>query len=279
VVLRVEDLDGPRVKRGAAEQAIETLRWLGIDWDDGPHRQVNDLTPYRQALASLAAGGHVYPCRCTRSQLLAAELSAPNAGDHELRYPGVCRPGDAVRFQFDQPEHRDAAWRVRTPDEAVRFVDRFSGEQVFNPQEDVGDFVVATKAGTPSYQLAVVVDDARQGVTDVVRGDDLLPSTPRQMLLYRLLGLGTPPRYTHLPIVVGSDGRRLAKRHGDTRVDTYRQRGIPAERLIGLIAEWCGFGPRRPMHRDEFAAGLELSRMPRSAITFTNADDDWLRKA
>lgn len=276
VLLRIEDLDGPRVKSGAAEHAIETLRWLGLDWDEGPVYQSADPAPYRAALERLVADGVAYPCRCTRSQILAASLSAPNAGDHELRYPGTCRPSPGERVDAALLDDPGVSWRFRAPDVDVLFDDAFAGPQSFRPQGEVGDFLVATKNGQPSYQLAVVVDDARQGVTQVVRGDDLLSCTSRQLLLYRQLDLGPLPAYTHVPIVLGEDGRRLAKRHGDTRVSSYRDRGAAPERVVGLLAEWCGFGQREPMSAAAFAERFDLSKLPSTTITFAAADDAWL---
>ncbi|MEM9185872.1 MAG: tRNA glutamyl-Q(34) synthetase GluQRS [Planctomycetota bacterium] len=277
VLLRIEDLDGPRIKAGAVDQAIRTLRWLGLDWDAGPVHQSHDLQPYQAALQALAQAGKAYPCRCTRAEIAAAAaLSAPHADAHDVRYSGACRPRRTAPIDFQQTAGVRAAWRVRTPDAAVRFVDGFRGEVSHNVQQSVGDFVVATKAGLPSYQLAVVVDDARQGVTHVVRGDDLLTSTPRQLLLYDRLGLGDPPGYFHLPMVLGEDGRRLAKRHGDTRVDYYRRRGISPQRVLGLLAEWSGLGPRQPMTASEFCRQFELGRAPADPSVFKPEDDAWL---
>ena len=276
VLMRIEDLDGPRIKADAAALAVDVLAWLGLDWDEGPIHQTADLAPYRAALEQLVAQGDAYPCRCTRSQILAASLSAPHAGDHELRYPGTCRPAAGERVDAALLDDPTCAWRLVTPDAEVPFDDAFRRRAVFNPQREVGDFLVATKGGQPSYQLAVVVDDARQWVTHVVRGDDLLGSTSRQLLLYERLGAGAPPAYTHLPIVIGADGRRLAKRHGDTRISHYRERGVSPERVIGLLAEWSGLGPRREMTAARFAAEFRLDRLPPATAMFTDADDRWL---
>jgi glutamyl-tRNA synthetase len=277
VVLRIDDLDGPRVKPHAARDAIETLRWLGLDWDEGPHYQTHDTAPYRAALRHFVERGNAYPCRCTRSQVLAASLSAPHAGEHELHYPGTCRGSVATEADFDSP---DVAWRLLTPDESIGFVDELAGPQSFNPHHEVGDFLVATKGGAPSYQLATVIDDSRQGVDQVVRGDDLLASTARQLLLYERLEAivgASRPRYTHLPLVVGEDGRRLAKRHGDTRLDAYRKAGVAPERVVGLLAEWCGLGARQPMDARGFCERFDLAALPRHAVVLTAADDVWLR--
>ena len=266
IVLRIEDLDGPRVKPGAAEQAIDVLGWLGMDWDDGPMYQRGDLAPYREALDVLSRKRLTYPCTCTRKDIAAA-LSAPH--EHELRYPGTCRD--------KPPNDGEAAVRVTIPDEAITFDDWFAGPRSINVQQQVGDFVVATKAGLPAYQLAVVVDDARQGVTDIVRGDDLLDSTARQLWLQRFLGAASPPRYCHLPLVLGPDGRRLAKRHGDTRITTYRERGCTAERVVGLLAHWCGIiDEREEMSANQFLDRFDLDRVPRGSITFIEDDDAWL---
>lgn len=277
VLLRVEDLDGPRIKAGASEHAVETLRWLGLDWDDGPVYQSRDTSPYRAALEQLIDAGLAYPCRCTRSQILAASLSAPNQGDHELRYPGTCRPkpGEPVdRTLLDDPT---VSWRFVTPDEPVPFDDRFAGPQSFHPQREVGDFLVATKDCQPSYQLAVVADDARQGVTQVVRGDDLLSCTSRQLLLYRALGLGPEPAYTHVPLILGEDGRRLAKRHGDTRVSHYRDAGVPAERVLGLLGAWSGVANDGELCLTDLLGRFDLGRLPRTPVTFKPDEDRKLR--
>lgn len=279
VVLRIEDLDGPRIKDQADTLAIDLLRWLGMDWDDGPYYQANDLAPYHAALSKLMEQGLIYPCTCTRKDIQEAQ-SAPHDDGHELRYPGTCRPTSDEERLTDGGEllkESRQAWRVIVPDEAIGFVDRLHGPQEVDVHGQVGDFIVASKAGLPAYQLAVVIDDARQGVTQVVRGDDLIRSTGRQLLLYRLLGLGPVPAYTHLPLVLGDDGRRLAKRHGDTRLDHYRELGVPAERIIGLIAYWSGVATERvAMDARAFAGGFSLDRLGREPVTFTKEDEAWL---
>jgi glutamyl-tRNA synthetase len=277
VVLRVEDLDTPRVKAGVIELTIDLLGWLGMDWDEGPVVQSADLSPYRAAMERLAERGLVYPCAMTRKEVEGA-ASAPQEGSHEVVFPASLRPGSVPRgFADDAP-----SWRLAVGPGEVGFVDGFAGAQSFEISRTIGDFIVWTRRdggrpGQPAYQLAVVVDDARQGVTRVVRGDDLLESAARQLLLYRALGLSPEPTYLHLPLVRGRDGRRLAKRHGDTRLDSYRARGVRAERVIGLVAYWSGVvASRREMSSEEFQAGLEVHRIPRAGVTFTPEDEAWL---
>lgn len=273
VWLRIEDLDTPRVKAGADLQAISQLQWLGLDWDAGPVWQSHDLAPYRRALARL----DIYPCTCTRHEL----ASAPNEGDHELRYPGLCagRGREGVPPPLDPALGRQAAqaWRLRVPPGPVAYADGRRGALSCDIAAQVGDFVLATKMNLPSYQLAVVVDDAAQGVTQVVRGCDLLDSTARQTLLYRLLGLPAPA-FTHLPLVRGADGLRLAKRHGDTRLSAYQAGGVAPERVLGLIAFWAGWIPeRRPCSLADLLARCTLETVPLDTIPFSAEDDRWLR--
>jgi len=277
IVLRVEDLDGPRVKAGASEEAIDVLQWLGIDWDAGPFTQRSDLAPYRTALERLAVQGDIYPCRCTRKEIEAASLSAPHGDEHELRYPGTCRSATPTPLPPEALAKQGVAWRLRVPDGATTFIDQVAGEHSHDIAATTGDFLVATKEGLPSYQLAVVVDDARQAIDRIVRGDDLLASTHRQLLLQERLGIAPPPEYYHLPLVIGEDGRRLAKRHGDSRISHYRELGATPERILGLLAEWCGLGTRRNQSAAEFLAAFDLANLPRTPIVFTADDDAWLR--
>lgn len=288
IVVRIEDLHTPRTKRGADKQAIEDLGWLGLDWDEGPYYQAADPAPYRDALVRLERQSLIYPCRCSRRDIERA-ASAPHADDHEMRYPGTCRPKSSESkpiacgcgwsvCALDPELEVPAAWRVVVPDEPVVFEDQIRGRVERNVQRQVGDFVVATKARLPAYQLAVVVDDVRQGVTEVVRGDDLLDSTARQIWLYRYLFRDrTLPRWWHLPLVVGPDGRRLAKRHGDTRLAFYREKGVPPERIIGLLAHWAGVLPRpEPMSADDFGSIFNVTRLAREPVTMTAAHHQWL---
>jgi glutamyl-tRNA synthetase len=236
LVLRIEDIDSPRVKAGAAQQACDDLQWLGLDWDGDPIVQTERLPIYQSALQRLQAQELVYPCTCTRGDIDAA-ASAPHLELEGPAYPGTC----SHRTVADASAITDRlfAWRFRVTDSPA-FVDGLRGPISVDLRQIGGDFVVWKSSQTPAYQLAVVVDDAAQGVTEVIRGDDLIPSTPRQLLLYRALGF-PPPQFTHLPLVVGPDGRRLAKRHGDSRLATLRDAGVKPESVLGLLAWSCGW--------------------------------------
>jgi glutamyl-tRNA synthetase len=212
-----------------------------------------------------------FACALTRREIEEA-LSAPHGG--EVRYDASLRPtGPTPSFE----PNAETNWRLKTGAEIVRLTDGFRGLVETNPAEEIGDFVIWTKAGVPAYQLAVVVDDARQQVTQVVRGDDLLTSTGRQILLQRALHLAPEPTYTHLPLVVGPDGRRLAKRHGDTRLVAYREQGVKPQRVIGLLAAWCGI-TREPieMTAQEFVQRLRLRDVPPEPTVFTAENEAWL---
>jgi glutamyl-tRNA synthetase len=280
ILLRIEDLDGPRIKRGADAQLMEDLRWLGLNWDQGPTFQSSHTNVYHETVEKLLSARLAYPCICSRKEV-ATSASAPHAEDGAAVYPGTCRD------QYDSVESaqhvggRTPAIRFRVPDQSVEFNDRFAGPQQFDPCRELGDFVIAKADRTPAYQLAVVVDDHTMNVTNVVRGDDLLDSTPRQMLLYRALGWERSiPAYWHLPLIVGTDGRRLAKRHGDSRLATYRDRGVEPRRVVSLLARWSGIkDPPAHLHPADLIASFRLENLPKKPIIFTPQDDAWLLSA
>jgi glutamyl-tRNA synthetase len=293
IILRIEDLDGPRVKPMADRQAVEDLQWLGLDWDSPAIHQSARIHLYAAAIETLICTAHVYACVCTRKEVEVA-ASAPHAEDGSTIYPGTCRDRFATVQDAWRASGRAPALRFRVPPGVVRFHDQVRGPQAVDVAAQLGDFVIAKAGGsqegggegwTPAYQLAVVVDDAEMGVTDVVRGDDLLESAPRQILLYRALGMAERvPRYYHLPLVVGGDGRRLAKRHGDTRLSYYRQLGVPPERVLALLACWCGIDVEKDsVSRDELLRQMlerfRLESLPPGPIVFGEADDVWLREA
>lgn len=277
VLMRMEDLDGPRVKPEAVAESLDVLAWLGLRWDEPMMYQSDRHPEYEKALAALAAAGWAYPCVCTRKDVEQA-ASAPHADEAAPAYPGTCRGRFASAERAEAETGRPASWRVRVPEEPVEFEDAFAGPQRFDLRREGGDFVVFRKQGLAAYQLAVAVDDADSGVDAIVRGDDLLDSAARQIHLRRLLGLTPEPTHWHLPLVVGPDGRRLAKRHGDTRISRYRELGAPPERVLGLIGRWSGaWAERREATMEELIARFELTRLPRGPVTFTGEDDAFLR--
>lgn len=277
ILMRIEDIDGPRIKAGSDTQLLDDLRWLGLDWDSDVIFQTQRLSLYAQAIATLLAGRQAYPCVCTRREVELA-ASAPHAEDGAVIYPGTCRNRFADIAEAVELSGRAPAIRFRVPDQDLTFVDQLHGVIKLNPERDLGDFVIAKADGTPAYQLAVVVDDADAGVNEIVRGDDLLDSTPRQILIYRALGLENRiPRYWHLPLVVGADGRRLAKRHGDTRLSSYRELGVAPGRILALLARWSGITVSSDVSATDLLGQFDPARLPRQPVIFTPADDAWLR--
>ena len=275
-MLRVEDLDGPRVKVGADRQAMEDLRWLGLDWDEGPVYQSARGQIYRAAVERLLAEGKAYACVCTRREVELA-ASAPHAEDAASVYPGTCRGKFKSMRDAELASGRAPVVRFAVPDERVEFLDGFSGVCGFDVAKELGDFVIQKADGTAAYQLAVVIDDAEMGVTDVVRGDDLVDSTPRQMLLYRALDMADRiPAYWHLPLVVGTDGRRLAKRHGDTRLAHYRRKGVRAARIVAMLARWSGMEVGEETSARELLGQFDLARVPRRPIAFDHLEEQRL---
>ncbi len=254
IVLRLEDLDLGRVKEGAHAATIEDMRWIGVDWDGEPEIQSRDLAPYRAALSQLAAAGRTFRCDRSRAEIRSA-ASAPHAEDGETRYPPELRPPEPWFREIDAwgADAWQANHRMRVDPAPERVHDEFLGERVFDPGLEAGDLVVWTKLGVPAYQLAVVVDDARHGVTDVVRGDDLLASAARQQLIARALGL-PHARWWHVPLAYGEDGKRLAKRHGSHSLAAMRAAGVAPERVIGWCARSLGLCGRREISAREFLA-------------------------
>ena len=253
LIMRMEDLDHPRDKPGAAQAALDELKWLGFDWDV-EFVQSERKAKYREALEALKAQGLVYPCTCSRRDVEAAQ-SAPHAGE-QLHYPGTCRgrhpvyvPGACWRFKVEAPC-------------LVEFDDVFAGRQRMDVAAKLGDFPLARDEFGAGYTLAAAVDDAEMGITEVVRGDDLIPATPPQILVQRALGLATPA-YCHLPLLVGTDGRRLAKRHGDSRIAAYRGQGLAPEAIVGYLAWRSGLVPENaPVTLASLLPHFSLARIP-----------------
>ena len=299
VIFRMEDLDHPKDKPGAAAQAVEDLRWLGFDWDE-EYVQSKRKHVYRAALEALHP--LVYPCVCSRRDVEAAQ-SAPHAGE-QLYYPGTCRGrfkswGEALEFKRRVAESQGATaglspclrasvfkpcWRFRVvPDTVVAFDDVFAGHFEQDVSRTLGDFPLARDEFGAGYTLACTVDDLLMGVTEVVRGDDLLAATPAQILLAKALTpfaikhRGTEARrdsetpclrasvlkHLHVPLVVGKDGKRLAKRHGDTRISSYREAGKTPEEILGFLAASCGWAkPDERISLADLVPRFDLTTIP-----------------
>jgi glutamyl-tRNA synthetase len=300
LVLRMEDIDTPRVVPGAARAIIEDLRWLGLDWDEGPdvggphapYVQSARMASYAQSLHELSASDLVFPCTCSRKEI-AAVASAPH-GDLGPVYPGTCRP-DASRDQqgarlraheqrspaLRAQDHGSPALHVSDPldpvprlseqrSPALRF--KMAVGEAFDDvlhgrfaQPVTDDFVLRRGDGVYAYQLAVVVDDSAMQISEVVRGDDLLSSTPRQLALYRALG-AEPPAFLHVPLLLRLDGERLSKRNGAPSIAEYRAAGITPQRILGLMAHSLGLADQvEPLSAQALIPRFDLARLPRAA--------------
>ena len=263
-LLRIEDLDAPRCPKRLADQCLSDLRFLGFDWDEPPLYQSERTEIYQQAFDRLQAMNLLYPCFCTRAQLHAAQ--APNLGDREPVYNRACAALTPEEIA-ERAKTRTPAMRLRVPDEDVSFVDGHFGPVCENLERDCGDVILRRSDGLFAYQLAVVVDDALSGVTEIVRGRDILSATPRQIYLQHLLGFDTPA-YCHIPLLMDSRGRRLAKRDRDLDL-TALSKVMTPEQILGMLAFSAGVIPEnRP-------AGLaELTRV----FDWKNVkkDDIWL---
>jgi glutamyl-tRNA synthetase len=274
MIFRLEDLDATRSRLEAAELALVDLKWLGLDWDEGPDRggpsypyvQSWRMSAYQASLDRLKAAELVYPCTCTRADVERA-AAAPHPEDEGPTYPGTCSGRTAC--DAESLGDRQFAWRFRVPKGPVSWLDRFLGEVVLDPSRVGGDFVVGRSGVGPSYQLAVVHDDASMGMTEVIRGDDLVPSTPRQILLYRALGWESPT-FAHVPLAVDSEGRRLAKRDGSLKLATLRESGVNPARLVGWLARSCGWSDRiEPEMPVAWLDRFDLSTIPRKPWVVT----------
>ena len=232
LALRIEDLDPLRCRPEWTERAIEDLTWLGVRWSEGPFYQSQRRAVYEAAWRALRDGGHVYPCTVSRREIRdAAHAPHDDEEDAEPTFPAELRPPLGSGRDAESPA--GVVWRFRVPDgEPIRFTDALRGAQSFTAGVDFGDFVVWRKDDVPAYELAVVADDAAMRITEVVRGEDLLRSTARQLLVYRALG-ATPPAWCHVPLMRDAEGRRLAKRHQPLSVRELRARGMTPQDVIG----------------------------------------------
>jgi glutamyl-tRNA synthetase len=273
-VLRIEDLDRARVKPDAERELLEDLSWLGLDWDEGPDRG-GPFAPYRQsermdrydaAIETLLANGRAFLCACSRADVARA-ASAPHAADDEgPRYPGACRGLDPARVRARAAEQgRAPVVRFDGRGDIVEVTDEIAG-RIATDAGGVDDFVLRRADGTAAYQLAVVVDDAAMKIDRVVRGDDLLRSTPRQLALYRALG-SPAPAFAHVPLVLAPGGERLAKRTRPESLASLREQGVSAGEVVGALAASAGLldggGPATPA---ALISGFTLGRVARQPV-------------
>ena len=257
MVLRIEDLDTARCPRAYARQLEEDLRWFGLDWEEGgeqggphgPYFQSQRTAFYEEAFSHLAQRDRIYPCFCTRAELHAA--SAPHASDGLAPYSGRCRSLTQAQAEAMAAKRRPA-WRIQAPARWIAFTDGHYGPYAAQLDRDCGDFILRRSDGVYAYQLAVCADDGAMGVTQVVRGRDLLAYTPQQIWLLEELGY-PPPQYYHIPLLTAPDGRRLSKRDGDLDVGALQKRYGRPEPVVGLLGHWCGL-----LDRPEPAAAREL---------------------
>lgn len=271
IVLRIEDLDPQRCSVQKADALARELEWLGLTWDEGAYVSQDSASYFQSTrtdiyayyFAKLEAQGLVYPCFCSRGELHAAE--APHASDGRIIYAGTCRELTQAE-RAAKAKIRRPAWRVRVSDGPISFTDAHYGAQSYRLSEECGDFILRRSDGVYAYQLAVVVDDALMGVTQVVRGCDLLSSTPMQLYLYKLLGF-TPPAFCHIPLLTDADGRRLAKRDGDLEISMLRKAYGTPEPVIGLLAYLAGQLPKpEALSSAELLKLFDARKIPRHNI-------------
>jgi glutamyl-tRNA synthetase len=276
VLLRIDDLDGERCRPEFVERSLVDLEWLGLDWDGPVYFESAGQSTMNRALRELVERGLAYACTCSRGDVLSAQ-SAPQAGASEPRYPGTCRD------RYDSPEAAERASgrapviRLRVPEGVVPISDGLFREQAFDVQSEVGDFMIGRRDGAPAYQLAVVVDDALQGVTEVVRGSDLLPSSARQTLVARALSLPLPS-YFHVPLVTDEAGRRLAKRARDLGLAELRERGVDPRAIVGWCARSAGLSAPERASPAEVLAAFDPKRLAREPAALAPAEiERWRR--
>jgi glutamyl-tRNA synthetase len=281
LLMRMEDLDGPRAKPEFAAAALRDLAWLGLDWDGPDYVQSQGLAEISAAATDLERRGLAYACVCSRGDVRSAQ-SAPQLGDSEPRYPGTCR-GKFASLEAAQTETgKPAGLRLQVPDGALTVKDELLGERSFDVQAEVGDFLIAKRdqapASHPAYQLSCVVDDARQGVTEVVRGEDLFASSARQRLLQQALGL-PPVRYVHVPLVLDESGRRLAKREDDLSLQELREGGTDPRAIVAWAAKSCGISSAERITARVALINFALAKLPRRPVILDGASIAQLREA
>jgi glutamyl-tRNA synthetase len=273
MVLRIEDLDPDRSRPEYSQALMADLRWLGLDWDEGPdiggscapYMQSERSALYQEALGKLVQANLIYPCYCSRAELRAS-ASAPHAGELEVPYSGCCRRISEGVLEKRKIQSRQAALRLKVNEETIAFYDEIFGLQQQSLARSCGDFVVRRSDGVFAYQLAVVVDDATMGISRVVRGADLLASTPRQIYLWNLLGYSSPT-FLHVPLLIDNSGERLSKRHGALTIASLRRAGIKPEMIIGQLATWAGLIEKNErVSAKELICGFNPANLPQKPV-------------
>ncbi len=269
VVLRIEDIDGPRKKPEHIIETYELLDWLQISWSNKARIQTENLTPSKKLFHNIVSKNLAYHCSLTRSELEHA-MSAPHESIKKSTH--ATRPADVFLHNQISPNTL-SNWRFVAELNKTDVKDQISGINSIPYRQD---FVIWTKDDMPAYQLAVVADDHDQEITEVVRGNDLLESASWQQQLYAAMGWEIP-RWYHLPLIAGHDGNRLAKRHGDTKLTYYKSKGVSAERIIGLIAYWCCVTSKlTPITTLDFINGFDVNLLTMKSIIFTKEQELWL---
>ena len=282
-ILRIEDTDVDRSTPESEASILEDMRWLGLDWDEGPlaggacgpYRQSERLDLYRSHLEMLAAKGLAYPCYCLPEELEARRQAMLGKGD-TTQYDKRCRDLTPDQVRAFEAEGRKPAYRFRADADEAVFEDRVRGRIVF-PGDQIGDFVIVKSDGTPMYNFACVVDDHLMNISHVIRGDDHISNTPRQILLYQALGW-KPPVLAHIPMILGPDREKLSKRHGVTSVDQYRTLGYLPEALVNFLSllSWSSESGEDILSRDRLISEFDFSRISKSASIFNVEKLDWM---
>jgi glutamyl-tRNA synthetase len=284
-VLRIDDTDPERSTDENMQAILRGLRWLGLDWDEGPEAggeygpyfQTQRGESYARELERLKAAGHAYPCFCTAEELAAKRESSREKGGVS-GYDRTCRRIDpatvAARLASGEPH----VWRLAVPEDRgdVEFADPIRGAMSF-AAEALDDFVLVRSDGTPTYNYATVIDDAKMAITHVIRGDDHLSNTPRQILVFEALGL-TPPTFAHLSMILGPDGKRLSKRHGATSLESYQDMGYLPEALLNYLAllGWSLDGETTVFTAEQLISSFSLERVSKNPAIFDPEKLDWL---
>ena len=285
-ILRIEDTDPTRSTEENTQIILRALRWLGLDWDEGPevggpygpYKQTDRMDTYAAALEKLKAEGKVYPCFCTKEELDAKRATAEANGGSYTGYDRTCRSIDPAEAQRRIDAGEPHVWRLKVPEDhaPIEFDDAVYGHMSF-PADVMDDMILVRSDGTPTYNFAVVCDDTNMRITHVIRGDDHLSNTPRQILIYEALGYPVPT-FAHLSMILGADGKKLSKRHGATSVEEYRDQGILPDALVNFLAllGWSLDGETTIIPRDVLCREFSLDRITRKDAVFDEKKLDWM---